>query len=198
MPHRSSRISDTVRRIIGVAHAKDPATNTLLEAAIHPGVQAALAHQLAHRLYTTGHRASARVVAMLARIVTGLDAHPGATIHPTVFIDHALGVVIGETAVVEQNAMLYHHVTLGSVGWWKDKGFAVRHPTIGANSILCVGSSVLGPVMVGADVIVGAHAVVLADVPDNTHVPAGSVWARAERRGASEDPDTRPHTLSTL
>ncbi|WP_019926632.1 serine O-acetyltransferase [Nocardia sp. BMG111209] len=193
MTSERSRISDTIRQIIRAAYAKDPATNTVLDALFHPGVQAAMAHQFAHRLDTRGQHALARLVATLARIVTGLDVHPAARIDPTVFIDHALGVVIGETATIEHDAMLYHHVTLGSIGWWKDREFAVRHPTIGPHTVLCVGSSVLGPITVGANVIVGAHAVVLADVPDDTHVPAGSVWAARQRDAA-----TAPHLLRTL
>ncbi|MCX4091981.1 serine O-acetyltransferase [Nocardia sp. alder85J] len=195
MTSERSRISDTIRQILRSAYAKDPATGTALEALAHPGVQAAVAHQLAHRLHSHGHRALARLLATLARIVTGLDVHPAARIDPTVFIDHALGVVIGETATIEHDAMLYHHVTLGSIGWWKDKGFAVRHPTIGAHTVLCVGSSVLGAITVGAHVIVGAHAVVLADVPDNTHVRAGSVWS-ARHRDAAESAGAS-HILST-
>jgi serine O-acetyltransferase len=190
-----SRISDTIRQILRAAYAKDPATNSILDALAHPGVQAAIAHQLAHRLHGGGHRTLARLVATLARIVTGLDVHPAARVDPTVFIDHALGVVIGETATVEHDAMLYQHVTLGSIGWWKDKGFTVRHPTIGPHSILCVGSSVLGPITVGANVIVGAHAVVLADVPDNTHVRAGSVWSAQHRDAAATAGAS--HILST-
>jgi serine O-acetyltransferase len=101
-----------------------------------------------------------------------------------VFIDHASGVVIGETAVLEQDVMLYHNVTVGSVGWWQPKVIdGRRHPIIRQGAVLCTGSAILGPVEVGRNSIVGAHAVVLADVPEDTQVTPGVIW-----RGHRDEP----------
>jgi serine O-acetyltransferase len=127
----------------------------------YPGVHAALMHRLAHWLW--GHRLRwlARFVAHLSRMLTGIEIHPGATIGRRFFIDHGMGVVIGETAVIGDGVTLYHGVTLGGTSWNKGK----RHPTLGDNVVIGAGAKVLGPITIGAGAKVGSNAVVFKEVP---------------------------------
>ena len=174
------RIAAAVRADLDTAMRKDPASRSRSEALLHAGVHAVWLHRVAHRLFTAGHRLPARALAYGVRLLTGVDVHPGAQFGQRVFIDHGAAVVIGETAELGDDVMIYHHVTIGSVGWWR-AGVAERrrHPVIGRGSVLCTGASVLGPITVGEDCLIGAHAVVLADVPDGTRVGAAEVWRRA-------------------
>ena len=162
---------------LSTASRKDPACANRRQAVLHQGVHAVWAHRLTHRIHVTGHRDIARVASYASRIMTGVDLHPGAVIGPRVFIDHGAGVVIGEDAVIESDVMMYHNVTVGSVGWWRPKLVnGRRHPTIGARTVLCTGAMILGPITVGEDCIIGANAIVLADVPPGTQVPPGHLW----------------------
>lgn len=143
----------------------DPAARSTLEVILtYPGVHALLYYRIAHRLYRWNLFLIARIISQIARFFTGIEIHPGAQIGQRLFIDHGMGIVIGETAVIGDNVKMYHGVTLGGTG--KDQG--KRHPTIKNNVLLSANCSVLGPIMVGTNAKIGAHAVVLKDVPADT------------------------------
>ena len=162
---------------VNIAMTKDPSCSTAAQAFLHQGLHAIWLHRISHFLHVRRRRVLARSVSYLGRVLTGVDLHPGAVVADGVFIDHGCGVVIGETAVLEEDVMLYHNVTVGSVGWWRPTVVdGRRHPIIRRGAVLCTGSLILGPVVVGQDVTIGANAVILADVPDNTRVAAGHVW----------------------
>ena len=166
-----------ITRDVLTAMSKDPACTSVSLAVLHQGLHAIWLHRMAHSLHLRGRRPLARAVSYLSRALTGVDLHPGAQLAAGVFIDHGCGVVIGETAILEEDVMLYHNVTIGSVGWWRPGVLdGRRHPLIRQGAVLCTGSLILGPVVVGRDAIIGANAVVLADVPDRTRIPAGQVW----------------------
>jgi serine O-acetyltransferase len=120
-------------------------------------------HRFAHRLYKAGLFLLARIVSNINRFLTGIEIHPGARIGRRFFIDHGMGIVIGETAEIGDDVVLYHGVTLGGTG--KDKG--KRHPTVGSNTIIGAGAKVLGPITIGNNVKIGAGSVVLDSIPDN-------------------------------
>ncbi|MFC5301360.1 serine O-acetyltransferase [Azospira restricta] len=144
---------------------RDPAARSAWEVlTCYPGVHAALAHRFTHWLW--GHRLRwlARFVSNLARTLTGIEIHPGATIGRRFFIDHGMGVVIGETAVIGDDVTLYHGVTLGGTSWNKGK----RHPTLGNGVVIGAGAKVLGPITIGDGAKVGSNAVVVKDVPPGT------------------------------
>ncbi|NJL89813.1 MAG: serine O-acetyltransferase [Coleofasciculaceae cyanobacterium SM2_1_6] len=141
---------------------RDPAARNWLEVLFcYPGFQALVFHRFAHWLYTLGLPFLPRLISHLARFVTGIEIHPGATIGKSVFIDHGMGVVIGETAIVGDFTLIYQGVTLGGTG--KESG--KRHPTLGENVVVGAGAKVLGNIMIGNSVRIGAGSVVLRDVP---------------------------------
>jgi len=141
---------------------RDPAARSLFEVlTIYPGVQALMAHRLAHRLWHWRLRYAARWISFVARAVTNIDIHPAARIGRRFFIDHGAGVVIGETAEIGNDCTLYHGVTLGGTSWAKAK----RHPTLGDGVLVGAGAESLGPVILEDGVRVGANAVVVIDVP---------------------------------
>jgi serine O-acetyltransferase len=172
------------REDIAVVFAKDPAATSVWEVLLYPHLHALWLHRLAHRSYLKGRRFVPRLIALFARFITsGIDIHPGATIGRRFFIDHGSGVVIGETAEIGDDVMLYHQVTLGATGWWKDmkRGHgAKRHPTIEDGVVLGSGATVLGPVTVGAWSKVGAQALVIESLPPHSIVlgHAGSIIHR--------------------
>ncbi|MFE5794984.1 serine O-acetyltransferase EpsC [Streptomyces sp. NPDC056503] len=160
---------------IRAALAKDPALRGVrsAEVLLYPGLWAVWAHRVAHRLHRLGVPFVPRAVSQWMRAVTGIEIHPGAVIGRRCFIDHGMGVVIGETAVLGDDVMLYHGVTLGSRGWWTDGGHVdKRHPTIGDRVVLGSHASVLGPVTVGDDAMIGAHVLVVRDVAARATVRA--------------------------
>ncbi|HSN02306.1 MAG TPA: serine O-acetyltransferase [Acidimicrobiales bacterium] len=149
------------------ALSRDPAARTRLEVALtYPGVHAIWAYRIAHALWERNAKFVARLVSSFARVLTGVDIHPGAKLAPGVFIDHAMGVVIGETAEVGENVTIYQGVTLGGTSLSRGK----RHPTIGAGTIIGAGAKVLGPITIGEHSRIGANAVVLKSVPANSVV----------------------------
>lgn len=160
---------------------RDPAATSGLEVALlYSGFHAVLAYRVAHILHTHGHVLGARVISQGAKILTGIEIHPGAKIGKGLFIDHGSGVVIGETAEIGDNCTLYQGVTLGGTG--KDVG--KRHPTLGNNVMIGAGAKVLGPFKIGDNSKIAANAVVLSEVPpDSTAVgiPA-KVVKRNDRR----------------
>lgn len=142
---------------------KDPAAKTLFEAIIcSPSIKAIIYHRICHNLYKKNRITLSRMISQRARRITGIEIHPGAKIGEKLFIDHGMGVVIGETAEVGRNVLIYHGVTLGGVGGDKD---AKRHPTIEDDVIIGAGAKILGPITVGKGAKVGANSVVLKDVP---------------------------------
>jgi serine O-acetyltransferase len=158
---------------IDVIFEKDPAARSIFEVLTYQGLHAVLLHRLAHRLWEAGIPFVPRLISQFARIITaGIEIHPGARIGKRFFIDHGAGVVIGETAEIGDNVMLYHQVTLGATGWWKHRGDGrvKRHPTIEDNVTIGVGASILGPVTVGHDSKIGAMALVLEDIPPHSVV----------------------------
>lgn len=156
-----------IRRDIRAARERDPARPTVLEVVLsYPGVHAVWGHRLTHWLWRRGARLTARVLAELNRILTGVDIHPGAALGSGLFIDHATGVVIGETAEVGEDVTLFHGVTLGGTGRETGK----RHPTIGDRVIVGAGAKILGPIKIGDDSRIGANAVVVKEVPSSAVV----------------------------
>lgn len=150
--------------------ARDPATNSRFEAFLcSPGLHCLLFYRLAHRLWIHNWRLSARIISQFARFLTGIEIHPGATIGRHVVIDHGMGTVIGETAIVGDNVMLYHGVTLGGTKSFNNKNNR-RHPTVEDNVIIGAGAHVLGPITIGKNAKVGANATVVKDVAANTTV----------------------------
>ena len=164
---------------------KDPAARNLLEVLTYAGLWAVLHHRIAHYLWKRGLRTPARHLSQWSRFVTGVEIHPGATIGRRFFIDHGMGVVIGETAVIGDDVLMYHNVTLGGTSLQKVK----RHPTIEDGVLIGMGAKILGDVVVGRNARIGANAVVTRDVPaDSTAV---GIPARVVKRG---DVYVRPET----
>jgi len=158
---------DAIRRDIQVARERDPANPSTMEVVFaYPGVHAVWGHRISHRLWKRGSKVAARVVAELTRILTGVDIHPGAILGTGLFIDHATGVVIGETAEVGDDVTLFHGVTLGGTG--RDTG--KRHPTIGDRVVIGAGAKVLGAIKIGDDSRIGANSVVVKEVPSSAVV----------------------------
>jgi len=158
---------EAMRRDIRVAMERDPANPTFWEVIVaYPGVHAVWGHRISHRLWNRGSRVAARGVAELTRILTGVDIHPGAVLGSGLFIDHATGVVIGETAEVGDDVTLFHGVTLGGTG--ADTG--KRHPTVGDRVTIGAGAKILGPITIGDDSRIGANAVVVKPVPPSSVV----------------------------
>lgn len=160
-------VGSTLRADITTALARDPAARSHLEVLIcYPGVHALLLHRLAHGLHLLGLGFWPRLLSHLARLLTGIEIHPAARIGTGVFIDHGMGVVIGETAIVGDGCTLYQGVTLGGTG--KETG--KRHPTLGRNVTVGAGAKVLGNIRIGDGARVGAGSVVLKDVPGDATV----------------------------
>lgn len=155
------------RQTIDIVKELDPAARTTAEVLLtYPGVKALAAHRLSHWLWQHDLKLLARMHSQFWRFWTQIEIHPGAQIAPGVFIDHGSGLVIGETAVIEEGVMLYHGVTLGGTG--KDTG--KRHPTIRRGALISAHSQLIGPIEIGEKAKVGAASVVLADVPADVTV----------------------------
>ena len=155
-----------------MARHNDPAARSNAEVFLaYSGLHAVWGYRVAHRLWKWRLLLVARIYSQIVRSLTGVEIHPGATIGRQLFIDHGMGVVIGETAVVGDNVLLYHGVTLGGTSSVRER----RHPTIGDRVVVGAGASVLGPVTIGHDSIIGANAVVVTDAPPHsvlTGIPA--------------------------
>jgi serine O-acetyltransferase len=152
----------SVREDLAAAHRRDPAaTDDLAILLTSPGLHAIWTHRVAHRLWRRGAKLPALLLAQGARSITGVEIHPGATIGRRFFIDHGMGVVVGETAEVGDDVMLYHGVTLGGRSMQRIK----RHPTVEDGVTIGAGARVLGPVVIGQGAQIGANAVVVKDVP---------------------------------
>ena len=184
---------NSIREQIDVIFREDPAATSILEVLIcYPGLHAILLHRLAHKLYQWRLRLLARMVSQVARAFTGIEIHPGATIGRRFFIDHGMGVVIGETTVIGNDVILYQGVTLGGTG--KERG--KRHPTLGNRVVVGTGAKVLGNISLGTNVKIGAGSVVVHSVPDDSTVvgiPGRVVRTRGQiaddlEHGALPDP----------
>jgi serine O-acetyltransferase len=156
-----NRLRDDIRSVF----ARDPAARTSWEVlTCYPGLHAVILHRLAHWFWSRHFHWLGRFVSHIARMLTGIEIHPGATIGHRFFIDHGMGVVIGETAVIGNDVTLYHGVTLGGTSWAKGK----RHPTIEDGVVIGAGAQILGPIVIGVRAKVGSNAVVVKDVPSGT------------------------------
>ena len=141
----------------------DPAARSKIEVfLLYPTIHALIAYRISHYLYINKLFFLARLISQISRFFTGIEIHPGAKIGRGLVIDHGMGVVIGETAEIGDNVLLYHGVTLGGTG--KDKG--KRHPTVGNNVVIGAGATVLGPIYIGSNSKIGANSVVLNNVPE--------------------------------
>ncbi|MFM1912135.1 MAG: Serine acetyltransferase [Pseudomonadota bacterium] len=153
-----------IKEDISVVFERDPAARTHWEIiTTYPGVHALIVHRLAHWVWGKRFFWIARFISHIGRWLTGIEIHPGATIGRRVFIDHGMGVVIGETAVIGDDCTLYHGVTLGGTSWNKGK----RHPTLEQGVVIGAGAKVLGPIIIGKGAKIGSNAVVVKDVPEN-------------------------------
>lgn len=149
----------------------DPAARSKMEVLLlYPSIHALIAYRISNFLYRHRRYFLARVVSQISRSFTGIEIHPGATIGKGLFIDHGMGVVIGETAEIGDNVIIYHGVTLGGTG--KDKG--KRHPTVESNVVIGAGAKVLGPIIIGEGAKIGANSVVLRDVPKGATAVGGA------------------------
>lgn len=159
---------------VEAAYRKDPALRggNAAELVLYPGLWALAVHRIAHPLWRLGLPFIPRLLSQLVRMITAVEIHPGAKIGKRLFIDHGAGVVIGETAEIGDDVMMYHGVTLGGHGWWADRKGSKRHPTIGDGVTIGVGAAILGPVTVGAHTRIGPYAVVIEDVPPDSIVVA--------------------------
>jgi serine O-acetyltransferase len=158
---------DTLKTDFQIIFERDPAARNWLEVIIcYPGLHALLLHRLAHWLHNRKLPFFPRLISHVARLFTGIEIHPGATIGKGVFIDHGMGVVIGETAILGDYCLIYQNVTLGGTG----KEIGKRHPTLGCNVVVGTGAKVLGNIQVGDHVRVGAGSIVLRDVPSDCTV----------------------------
>jgi serine O-acetyltransferase len=187
----------TLKRDIESVFERDPAARSVLEILFcYPGLNAIWVHRVSHWLWTHNLKLAARWISQLARGLTGIEIHPGATIGPSFFIDHGMGVVIGETDEVGVDVTLYHGVTLGGTSLNKGK----RHPTIGDRVVIGTGAKVLGAITIGSDSRIGANAVVVKSVPSNSVVVGvpGQIVRRSQPHKATDAPDLNHTTMPDI
>jgi serine O-acetyltransferase len=193
-----------IKEEVAVVFDRDPAARNMWEVVTcYPGFHAALIHRLSHRLWTNGFKWLARFISHFGRWITGIEIHPGAQIGRRFFIDHGMGVVIGETAVIGDDCTLYHGVTLGGTSWAKGK----RHPTLGRGVVIGAGAKILGPIEIGDGAKIGSNAVVVKPVPAGataigipariveSHEGAGRFAAYAVARDANDPMAQALHEL---
>ncbi len=169
-----------IKEDIACVFERDPAAQTIWEVIfVYPGFHAVLLHRVCHRLWLKDFKFFANFIAHISRWLTGIEIHPGAVVGRRFFIDHGLGVVIGETTIIGDDCTLYHGVTLGGTSWNKGK----RHPTLKNGVVIGAGAKILGPIEVGENARVGSNSVVLKPVPDGATVvgiPGRVVGAKDE------------------
>ena len=160
---------ESLKELVKTVREKDPSVHKCCFLAIlinTPGIHAVLFHKISHFLYKKEHFFLARLISQIARFLTGIEIHPGAKIGKRFFIDHGMGVVIGETAEIGDDVMMYHQVTLGGTG----KECGKRHPTVKNGVTIAAGSKILGAITIGENAKIGANSVVLKNVPANATV----------------------------
>jgi serine O-acetyltransferase len=173
-----------IKEEIDTVFKKDPAARSVVEVIFcYPGFHAIIMHRLSHYLWTHHLKFIARFISHINRFITGIEIHPGAKIGKRFFIDHGMGVVIGETAEIGNDVLMYHGVTLGGVSLKKEK----RHPTVEDNVIIGAGAKILGPILIGANTKIGANSVVVREVPPNSSVVGIPGQIVASERGSSFD-----------
>lgn len=178
-----------LREDIAAARRLDPAARSGLEVFLaYSGLHAVWGYRLANRLWRWHWYSAARCYSQYIRFRTGVEIHPGATIGRRLFIDHGMGVVIGETAVIGDDVMMYHGVTLGGTSMTRER----RHPTIGDGVVIGAGASVLGAVTIGAHSIIGSNAVVVADAPPHSVLTGIPAKARAKTHPGDSESFTDP------
>lgn len=179
----------TLKNDVSIALERDPAARSWLEVLLtYPGVHAIMAYRFNHWLWCLGLKFLARFCAHITRMFTGIEIHPGAKIGQRVFIDHGMGVVIGETAEIGNDVTMFHGVTLGGTSSQKTK----RHPTIESHVVIGAGANILGPVRIGRYTRVGAGSVVITDVPDHCTV-VGIPGRIVHRSGFTSDAEALDH-----
>lgn len=186
--NRGGRTAADLSADIEAVLQRDPAARTRIEVILaYPGLHALWMHRIAYRLWHHGSKLLARIISNVARRLTGIDIHPAAKIGKRFFIDHGMGVVIGETAIVGDDVTLYHGVTLGGTSLEKKK----RHPTVGDRVTIGAGAKILGDITIGSDSRIGANAVVVKNVPPNSVVVGipGQAVHRHIPHTASDEPD---------
>ncbi|MGE5123028.1 MAG: serine O-acetyltransferase [Acidobacteriaceae bacterium] len=187
----------TLRRDVHSALERDPAARSAIEVILsYPGLHAIWGYRLAHWLWVHKRKLLGRLLSQIVRSLTGIEIHPGATIGQGLFIDHGMGVVIGETSEIGNDVTLYHGVTLGGTSLEKGK----RHPTLGERVVVGAGAKILGNITIGADTRIGANAVVVKSVPDNSVVVGvpGQNITRSKPHHATDAPDLNHTSLPDL
>jgi serine O-acetyltransferase len=187
----------TLRRDIDAVLERDPAARSVLEVVLgYPGLQVLWGYRLAHWLWQHKLKLLGRLLSQFVRFITGIEIHPAAQIGQGLFIDHGMGVVIGETAEIGEDVTLYHGVTLGGTRLQKGK----RHPTLGDRVVVGAGAKILGAITIGADTRIGANAVVVKSVPANSVVVGvpGQNIARSKPHQPSDAPDLNHTSLPDL
>ncbi|MDB9526643.1 serine O-acetyltransferase [Oscillatoria sp. CS-180] len=192
---------EALRADFKIVFERDPAARNWLEVLFcYPGLQALIFHRIAHRLWNTKLPFVPRFISHISRFITGIEIHPGATVGKGVFIDHGMGVVVGETAIIGDYCLIYQGVTLGGTG--KESG--KRHPTLGDNVVIGAGAKVLGNIQIGNNVRIGAGSVVLREVPSDctvVGVPGRVVYRAGERVGPLDHdrlPDSEARVIRAL
>ena len=172
---------EKIKSDLSIVFDRDPAARSYLEIlTAYPGVHAIIIHRLAHRVWSIKLYWLARLISHIARIFTGIEIHPGALIGNRFFIDHGMGVVIGETAIIGDDCTIYHGVTLGGTSWKQGK----RHPTLEDKVVIGAGAKILGPITIGSGAKIGSNAVVVKDIPKNATavgIPARLVDESAQK-----------------
>jgi serine O-acetyltransferase len=187
---QASNVLRTIREDLETVMQRDPSITSLREAALHPTLPAVWLYRIATRLHAGKHPITARLISNIGRLFTGVEIHPGAHIGRRFFVDHGIGVVIGQTAEIGDDVTLYHQVTLGAVGWWRDNARAPgerRHPRLGDRVVVGANATLIGPLCVGDDAVIGAHALVLTDVESGQTVRG--IWdscQAAKANGSAE------------
>jgi serine O-acetyltransferase len=187
-----SRIREDIKSVFH----RDPAARNTMEVLFnYPGLHAIWMHRISHQLWLWKLNWIARFLSNISRFLTGIEIHPGAQLGRRVFIDHGMGVVIGETAIVGDDVTLYHGVTLGGTSWKTGK----RHPTLEANSVVGAGAQVLGPITIGKNARVGSNSVVVKDVPENATcvgIPGRNLLQKKDDGDASQQTKNKRQVIA--
>jgi serine O-acetyltransferase len=182
-----------LREDIHTVFAKDPAAGSVWEVLTYPGLHALWAHRVAHWLWERRGKLAARLISQISRFFTGIEIHPGAVIGRRFFVDHGMGVVIGETSVIGDDVLLYHQVTLGGTSIDKIK----RHPTLGNGVLVGMGAKILGPISIGDRCMIGANAVVNKDIPPDCTV-VGIPGRIVRRNGQRIHENSAAHVMDNV